>query len=200
MKTLLTVIVLVFALSVSGQVDELKTYIDSQKEFTQVPAGERWVDLFVDTEFERKGLGDSVILTVALKTGDTDYITTTLPAVPQITTKWFMVNDKEPYRYFINKNFIIGDTTFVPRQNRHSFRKVYLENGVVKYQQLYEMLVIQQTDKPKEEILINFNRKAKLEGVKDKDFKEVQEYILKGKAVAGDSIHIDKPKEKSKVK
>lgn len=196
MKTLLTLIILVFALSVSGQVDELKTYIDNQKEFTQVPSGERWVDLFINTEFERKGLSDSVILTVPFEAKNQGYVIDTNP--PQYPPKYFDVNGK---KYFArDENFIVGDTTFIPKTNRHSFQKVYLENGVVKYQQLFEMLVNKQTDKSKEQIIIDFNRKAKLEGVKDKDFKEVQEYIIKGKVVAGDSIQIDKPKEKNKTK
>lgn len=183
MKTLLITIALSFALSVSGQkVDELKAYIDSQKEFTQVAAGERWIDLYVDTEFERKGLSDSLILTVSFEAKDQGFAY----ANNQYPPKYFDVNGK---RYFArDENFIIGDTTFIPRQNRHSFRKVYLENGTVKYQQLFEMLVLKETEKSKELILIEFNKKAKNDKIKDNDFTEVQKYILKGKAVAGDSV------------
>jgi hypothetical protein len=165
---LLFILCLVYAKVNSQTIDELKIYVDNQKATQFEKVGERWVDYKLLKEFERKSLVDTTVLIVGF--------------MPDALNKGLVVNYQR------------GDTTFIPKTNRHSYRKSYQSNGTVKYQQYTELWKSIQKEKSKEEILQDWKAKSKTEKIDDVKFIAIQEYIVKGKEIVKDTVQI-KPVE-----
>jgi len=154
MKTLVVISMIFLAYNIQAQtVEQLKTYVDSQKTTVNEKVGEKWQPIYSDSTYYRAKAGDSI---------------------------WYSQEsqDLSLKGKALKNSWSKNDTVYVPQITRHSFQEEWLYNGVVIYKQKIGIYANVVKQKPQKEQLIDWLKYAKTNDIKSNNVILIGDYIL----------------------
>lgn len=133
---------------------QIKNYINTFKEDKKIYLGEEWITILID-DTNKDSSSDETILVETF-----------------IVDKDIIVKGK-------TENFVENDIIYEPQNNRISFKKLYLNNGRVKYQQLLKKYKKELSCEDKESLLNKWFFYSKKQNLSISERKVGIDYIVK---------------------